>query len=61
MKKMIWMSIILGAFSLVGCTTEVVYDDYLESFRYKPESEMRYFYDLGPSNLPVNQSQQIAD
>ncbi|HPY73820.1 MAG: hypothetical protein KBC30_00355 [Planctomycetes bacterium] len=31
---------------MVGCRSQVVYDEYNDSFRYKPESEWDYINDL---------------
>jgi hypothetical protein len=52
MRYFLWLLLVLG-FCLAGCRSNVVYDDYIESFRYKPESEWDYITNLGPTQSPV--------
>lgn len=51
--KIVWIVLVLCAL-LAGCTNApVVYDEYVDEFRYKPESEWDYANDLGPSDIPI--------
>lgn len=52
MRRLLWLLLVLG-FCLGGCSSTVVYDDYTESFRYKPESEWDYVTQLGPNQAPA--------
>ena len=47
MKKKIWLAIaVFIIMNVLGCCRRVVYDDYVESYRYKPESDFSYVKSL---------------
>lgn len=51
--KILWIILVISAL-LFGCSAPIVYDDYIDSFRYKPESEWDYVKDLGPYDTPIS-------
>ncbi len=54
-RHLIWILIFCSF--MIGCTSSpVVYDNILDTFRYKPESEWDYVKDLGPTDIPLETS-----
>lgn len=51
MRRAIWILILAALFlALQGCTSEVLYSPYDDTFRYNPDGDMSYFSLLGPQD-----------
>ncbi len=53
MRNLLWVLLVFAVL-LTGCNiAPVVYDEYNDGVRYKPESDWDYVQDLGPSDTPM--------
>ncbi len=55
MKKLVQLLLFMAiVIFFAGCSAPVVYDNILDSFQYKPESEWDYINSLSPRDYPLN-------